>query len=114
MCGILGWVSPEAPTRINQFGQALDLLSHRGPDDRGIWSGPNMLLSHRRLSIVDLSDLGHQPMVDQASQSVLIFNGEIYNFVELKEQLVQLGHHFVGNSDTQVLLHSLVQWGIYA
>jgi len=114
MCGILGWVSPQAPSCINQFSTALDLLSHRGPDDRGIWQGPNTLFGHRRLSIVDLSDMGHQPMVDPVSHSVLIFNGEIYNFVELKQQLLQLGHHFVGNSDTEVLLHSLVQWGISA
>jgi len=111
MCGILGWLGPHVPEDVARFGRALDLLSHRGPDDRGVWAGPDVLLGHRRLSILDLSAAGHQPMIDRASGAIIVFNGEIYNHVELRKELESLGHHFVGDSDTEVLLHGLVEWG---
>lgn len=111
MCGILGWLGAHAPGDGERFEAALDLLAHRGPDDSGIWSDAGVLLGHRRLSIVDLSAAGHQPMLDPASGSVIIFNGEIYNHVELAEELRQLGHMLVGHSDTEVLLHALIEWG---
>lgn len=111
MCGILGWLGPHESEDVERFGRALDLLSHRGPDDRGVWSGSDVLLGHRRLSILDLSAAGHQPMIDRASGAIIVFNGEIYNHVELRKELESLGHHFVGDSDTEVLLHGLVEWG---
>lgn len=111
MCGILGWLGPHVSGDVERFGRALDLLAHRGPDDMGVWTGSDVLLGHRRLSILDLSAAGNQPMIDQASGSVLVFNGEIYNHVELRRELEALEHRFVGNSDTEVLLRSLIEWG---
>jgi len=110
MCGILGWFGRNGPEDAGRFGAALDLLAHRGPDDRGVWAAPGVLLGHRRLSILDLSSAGHQPMIDPASGAVIVFNGEIYNHVELRAELENLGHRFAGHSDTEVLLHALIEW----
>lgn len=111
MCGIFGWLAQHAPGDEVRFKTALDLLSHRGPDDSGIWMGDGLLLGHRRLSIVDLSAGGHQPMIDPASGSVIVFNGEIYNHIELRKELERLGYRFTSHSDTEVLLHALMEWG---
>lgn len=111
MCGILGWFGRHGVDDVERFGAALDLLSHRGPDDRGVFVAPGVLLGHRRLSILDLSPAGHQPMVEPASGAVIVFNGEIYNHVELRAELEGLGHRFAGHSDTEVLLHALIEWG---
>jgi len=111
MCGILGWVAPAAAGCRAEFSGALDLLAHRGPDDRGEYAGDGVLLGHRRLSIVDLSANGHQPMVDAVTGDVIVFNGEIYNYIELRHELMALGHIFHTASDTEVLLHAFQQWG---
>lgn len=111
MCGILGWLGHIADSDVSRFDEALDTLSHRGPDDRGILQDPGLLLGHRRLSILDLSDAGHQPMVHEASGAAIIFNGEIYNHVELRAELESRGHRFKGHSDTEVLLCALAEWG---
>ena len=111
MCGILGWLSEKENKDYARFSSALDTLSHRGPDGRGIWQDKKILLGHRRLSIIDLTKNGHQPMIDKRTGSVLIFNGEIYNYKELGIELSELGHQFIGNSDTEVLLNSLIEWG---
>ena len=111
MCGILGWLGAHNPEDVERFGSALDLLKHRGPDDRGIYQKPGLLLGHRRLSILDLSPGGHQPMLHEETDAAIVFNGEIYNHVELRQQLENLGHRFKGNSDTEVLLHALIAWG---
>lgn len=110
MCGILGWFGPHGPDDLGRFGAALDLLSHRGPDDRGVFAAPGILLGHRRLSILDLSPAGHQPMAEPTSGAVIVFNGEIYNHVELRAELEVLGHRFAGHSDSEVLLHALMEW----
>jgi len=110
MCGILGWLGQHPPEANHNFGVALDLLAHRGPDDRGIFTAPGVLLGHRRLAILDLSQAGHQPMIDPVSGAVIIFNGEIYNHVELRSELQNLGHRFSGHSDSEVLLHALIEW----
>jgi asparagine synthase (glutamine-hydrolysing) len=110
MCGILGWLGDQHSLDAGRFDAALDLLAHRGPDDRGVYADAWSRFGHRRLSIVDLSPNGHQPMVDAASNAVLVFNGEIYNHVELRAELAKLGHRFVGHSDTEVLLHALLEW----
>src|SRR5947209_5879584 len=107
MCGILGLVGKiEKPA----FQKCLDTISHRGPDGWGIWSDDSIMLGHRRLSIIDLSENGKQPM-EIAERFVIIFNGEIYNYVELKTELEKKGIHFHSTSDTEVLLHSYALWG---
>jgi len=110
MCGVLGWFGQHRPEDARRFGAALDLLAHRGPDDRGVIAAPGVLLGHRRLSILDLSPAGHQPMVEPVSGAVIVFNGEIYNHVELRAELEGFGHRFFGHSDTEVLLHALIEW----
>ena len=111
MCGILGWLSPQpVPQRREPFGRALDLLAHRGPDDAGIYAASNILMGHRRLSILDLSPRGHQPMVDEETGCVVVFNGEIYNFREIRSNLEKKGVVFRGHSDSEVLLRALIEW----
>jgi asparagine synthase (glutamine-hydrolysing) len=89
-------------------------LTHRGPDDSGVWIDPGagLALGHRRLSILDLSVAGRQPMVSRCGRYVITYNGEIYNFRELRQQLEQHGHAFRGHSDTEVLLAAIAQWGV--
>jgi asparagine synthase (glutamine-hydrolysing) len=111
MCGILGWFGRHGVEDVGRFDAALNLLAHRGPDDRGVYSAPGVLLGHRRLAILDLSPAGHQPMVEPGSGAIIVFNGEIYNHVELRAKLEALGHRFAGHSDTEVLLHALIEWG---
>jgi asparagine synthase (glutamine-hydrolysing) len=103
MCGIVGISGGD----LGRLAAANDLLAHRGPDDCGIFSDQtaSVGLGHRRLSIVDLSPLGHQPMTGADGAVVLVFNGEIYNFRELRAQLVAKGFDFNGSSDTEVLLN---------
>jgi len=115
MCGICGvyfWrneaVHPESLTPM------LSAIEKRGPDDFGTWirSGERsgIGLGHRRLSIIDLSPAGHQPMQDDALS--LVFNGCIYNYVALREELIELGHQFQSHSDTEVILKAFRQWGM--
>lgn len=104
MCGILGFSGTFAP---NFLLAGLSAIRHRGPDDFGIYteSEAGVGLGHARLSILDLSPLGHQPMLSDDGCVVLVFNGEIYNFRELRAELETQGHQFRGQSDTEVLLH---------
>jgi asparagine synthase (glutamine-hydrolysing) len=110
MCGILGVLSRNLKSNIN-LDSAIDLLAHRGPDSRGRWHEDNIYLGHTRLSILDLSPLGHQPMSDRDERFWITFNGEIYNYLELRQELLSLGHCFVSQSDTEVLLAAYSQWG---
>jgi asparagine synthase (glutamine-hydrolysing) len=108
MCGILG-VLPSI--NKNNFLQGLDELTHRGPDGYGLWQSENaeVTLGHRRLSILDLSDCGKQPM--QYQHLSITFNGEIYNFVEIKKTLENKGYAFKSNSDTEIILAAFIEWG---
>lgn len=110
MCGIAGFSS-----QIDRIAllNAMAALSHRGPDDSGLFEDTNhgISLTHTRLSILDLSPLGHQPMVSEDGAVVLVFNGEIYNFRELRAQLEATGHRFHGHSDTEVLLRLYLSEG---
>src|SRR4051812_12162167 len=103
MCGIAGLQGAFDPELLSACA---DALSHRGPDDSGEWYSPRSQvgLAHRRLSIIDVSPRGHQPMHGRARTAVIVFNGEIYNFRELRRDLEQSGHAFRGHSDTEVLL----------
>lgn len=112
MCGIVGYIGPtdKAPKDLDK---ALALLKHRGPDASGTWANESGMvrLGHTRLSIVDLSEAGAQPMRDEKSGNVLVFNGEIYNHPELREELIDLGLRFKGHSDTETLLQAYGVWG---
>ncbi len=118
MCGIAGAWSPRpgADTAgLETLGRCMgEAIAHRGPDDHGTWAdaGAGLVLSHRRLSIVDLSPEGHQPMTSADGRWVIAFNGEIYNHRVLRTELEALGHAFGGHSDTEVLLAAIAQWGV--
>jgi len=114
MCGIVGiWNLDDRPIDRSELDKFTDSLSHRGPDGRGIYLDPNVCLGlgHRRLSILDLSHTGHQPMSYANGRYWITYNGEIYNFLELREELRGLGHKFKSNSDTEVILAAYNQWG---
>lgn len=109
MCGILGTV-PYTP--YEEFKPTLDTLYHRGPDSFGIEViDTDVTLGHRRLSILDLSESGHQPMKNNDGRYTVVFNGEIYNFLEIKKDLAAKGHSFKSTSDTEVLLKAYIEWG---
>ena len=109
MCAILGTIPKTDETF---FKKALHTLSHRGPDDYGINTiYDEITLGHRRLSIVDLSHNGHQPMFNESKRYSIVFNGEIYNFLEIKNELLKKGYKFFSNSDTEVLLNAYIEWG---
>ena len=109
MCGILGTVPATDKTL---FKRSLDTLYHRGPDAYGIESfGDEVSLGHRRLSILDLSENGRQPMLDKSERYAVVFNGEIYNFLEIKKELEKKGHTFKSTSDTEVLLYAFIEYG---
>ena len=110
MCGIAGFVGNFEPGLLEQMNAT---LAHRGPDDSGVWSDPRRRvgLAHRRLSIIDLSEHGHQPMWDASETVVVVFNGEIFNFKELRRQLVQDGFEFRSDSDTEVILNLYLKYG---
>ncbi|MBA3534339.1 MAG: asparagine synthase (glutamine-hydrolyzing) [Ardenticatenales bacterium] len=111
MCGIFGSVGA-APTPPEALVETLShLLHHRGPDDQGFESGPGWSFGFRRLSILDLSPLGHQPMLSPDGRYCILFNGEIYNYLELRQALERQGETFRGGSDTEVLLRLLAREG---
>jgi asparagine synthase (glutamine-hydrolysing) len=116
MCGIAGELRFEAGTMPEANWQAISsMMIRRGPDDGGEWTdGQYATLVFRRLAILDLSKNGHQPMTASEDRYALVFNGEIYNFMELRVQLVALGCVFRSTSDTEVVLHALIQWGVAA
>jgi asparagine synthase (glutamine-hydrolysing) len=114
MCGISGWyLKPGHSLDKTHLVAMSDSLAHRGPDDSGIfWDEKKGIgLAHRRLSIIDLSSAGHQPMISEDGKTVLVYNGELYNFQELKAELETLGHQFVSRTDSEVVLRSYMQWG---
>jgi asparagine synthase (glutamine-hydrolysing) len=113
MCGIVGGFGSIAWGSDTVHDSIVDSLSHRGPDDRGLWSNSEqqVWLGHRRLSIVDLSSDGRQPMFSEAGEVVVVVNGEIYNALMLRRELESLGHKFTSNSDSEVTVHGFEQWG---
>ena len=113
MCGILGWLRSPGESSERELRAAADLIAHRGPDDRGTYEDTSvgLALGHNRLSIIDLSAAGHQPMRNEDDSVVLVFNGEIYNFRELRDQLVSAGHTVRSKTDSEVLVHGYEEWG---
>jgi len=139
MCGIAGLIGAHEEVLCALAQEMANCLRHRGPDDEGyltlradgvveLWAGPDtdptlrlpvlnprmrarVVLAHRRLSILDLSSAGHQPMSDESGRFWVVFNGEIYNYVELRRELAHLGHQFKTGTDTEVLLAALSTWG---
>ncbi len=118
MCGIAGLLrigntAVDLETAVRTMS---DRLSHRGPDDKGVWidDTAGIGLGHRRLAVLDLSSKGHQPMTSASGRFVISYNGEIYNFGELRAELDRLGHRFEGGSDTEVLLAAIDEWGLTA
>lgn len=117
MCGIAGLIAtsaaPDLEARVRRMA---DTLIHRGPDDAGVWvdEAPGVALAHRRLAILDLSPAGHQPMHSACARYVVVYNGEIYNWAELRGELETVGQApaWRGHSDTEVLLAGIVAWGL--
>ena len=132
MCGICGEIDFKNSVRIEPIRRMCRVLTHRGPNDEGMVlikgdqyleikyfqtlpssvNGFDVALGHRRLSIIDLSEAGHQPMCNEDASVWIVFNGEIYNFQEIKERLEKKGHLFKSKSDTEVILHSYEEWGV--
>ncbi len=115
MCGIAGvWAatSRSADEMRGTVRAMRDALAHRGPDDAGEWVDGPIAFGHRRLSIVDLTAQGHQPMRSEGGRYAICYNGEVYNFAALRDELHAAGHRFRGGSDTEVLLAAFVEWGV--
>src|SRR5690348_15283359 len=111
MCGICGVLDCNGELIDGELvARMAGALQHRGPDGSGLYISREIGLGHRRLSIIDL-DGGAQPITNEDSTLHLVFNGEIYNFIELREELLAHGHVFKTRSDTEVIIHSYEQWG---
>ncbi len=113
MCGVCGVVATRERIDLAVIRTMADTMRHRGPDDSGIWSAADgsVAFGHRRLAIIDLSSGGHQPMQDSSGSLTITFNGEIYNYLELREELHREGHRFRTQSDTEVILEAYRRWG---
>lgn len=113
MCGIAGALGSTRDVALPLVEVMLDNLLHRGPDQHGLWASatPGAVFGHRRLSIIDLSEAGRQPMIDEASGVALTYNGEFYNYLEIKKILTESGHSFKSGSDTEVILKAYLEWG---
>lgn len=110
MCGIVGFTN-SITNADDVLGKMMDRIKHRGPDSEGKYIDDNIAMGFRRLSIIDLSDVGSQPIFNEDRTLVLTFNGEIYNFKELREQLIRAGHKFYTATDSEVLIHGYEEWG---
>jgi len=112
MCGIAGIINfNNNPVEQLSLLTMMQAMKHRGPDDDGVFIDDNVGLGFVRLSIIDLTVSGHQPMKDDSSRYVIVFNGEIYNYIELREELNKEGVIFRTGSDTEVLLYAYIRWG---
>ena len=114
MCGINGSLTRRG-VRRGELGSTVEAMNaaiaHRGPDGSGVFERDGVALGHRRLSIIDLSDAGAQPMYSADGSLTLVFNGEIYNYLELTQELQALGCQFRSHSDSEVILHAYRVWG---
>ena len=115
MCGIAGLICFDSDCG-GQLHESLvrtmcELTAHRGPDDSGVMSRGRFALGSQRLSIIDLSPAGHMPMSDASGRWWITYNGEVYNFETVREELLRLGHSFRSRTDTEVILHAYMEWG---
>jgi len=115
MCGVVGIFNlngePVSPVTLRKM---TDAIAHRGPDGEGFYTDSFLGLGHRRLAIIDLSPAGHQPMLTEDKEIVIAYNGEVYNFKELRAELETLGHHFRSRTDSEVVLKAYQEWGVDA
>lgn len=115
MCGIAGYIDLSgAPATLANIQRMTDALSHRGPDGEGHWLDKQLAFGHRRLAIIDLTAAGNQPVLSQDGRYALIYNGEVYNFRELKRELLKSGYVFHSETDSEVVLYALIEWGLNA
>ena len=119
MCGLAGFLTVPSGSEADlqaQVGCMTSELIHRGPDDNGIWVDAQaaIALGFRRLAILDLSSEGRQPMLSACGRYVVVYNGEVYNFCDLRRDLEVRGHPFRGRSDTEVMLAAFTEWGLEA
>jgi asparagine synthase (glutamine-hydrolysing) len=115
MCGIVGFQTSRNFDRLkNSLPEATSKLIHRGPNDSGLFFDEKfgLGLGHRRLSVIDLSQAGHQPMAGDEARVQVVYNGEVYNFKKIRKRLNELGHVFNSDTDTEVVLKAYIQWGI--
>ncbi|MGH8744277.1 MAG: asparagine synthetase B family protein, partial [Burkholderiales bacterium] len=113
MCGITGILNLDSElVSAVVLRKMTDALAHRGPDGEGVYIDGSVGLGHRRLAIIDLSPAGHQPMLTRDGRFALTYNGEIYNFQELRAELETLGYPFRSRTDSEVLLNAYAQWGV--
>ena len=110
MCGFVGFVG-EAENREQILTDMMNTIIHRGPDSEGKYVDADAALGFRRLSIIDLSAVGDQPLYNEDKSMVLVFNGEIYNYQELRKELEETGHVFASNTDSETLIHGYEEWG---
>ena len=113
MCGIAGMYAYRSDRPIDDavLATMVRRLRHRGPDDQGTYRSARIGLGHTRLSIIDLSPLGHQPFSDESGRYTLVYNGEIYNFRALRAWLESRGHRFRSQTDSEVVLHAYIELG---
>ena len=112
MCGIIGIASPTPLFECGWLAPGRDAMQHRGPDDAGEWWSADgcVGLGHRRLAILESFPAGHQPMQDESGELCIVFNGEIYNFADLRKDLTAKGYAFRTESDTEVILRAFREW----
>ncbi len=113
MCGIVGFADTKLPfDKIKVIHQMMDTIVHRGPDSEDFFSNDNVALGFKRLKIIDLSDEASQPMYNEDKSCILVFNGEIYNYKELRKELIEKGHIFKSDTDSEVIIHGYEEYGI--
>src|SRR2546425_6733391 len=111
MCGISGVVLSRRQVDSEHVVRMRDALSHRGPDDKGLYVNSGVGFGFRRLSIIDLSPDGAQPMCNEDGSLWLVYNGEIYNYATLRDELMNRGHAFRSKTDSEVIIHAFEEWG---
>ena len=113
MCGFVGYLPGEVPHAYDDAAviqEMMDTIRHRGPDSGGYHVAERAVLGFRRLTIIDLSDAGNQPLFDETGRYTLVFNGEIYNHKDIRAELEAKGYHFKSHTDSEVLVHGYAEW----